>query len=84
MGKVSGAWDAAKEEDIEETKNMWEEIFDKPYEKAGGAAIGRSVNEKPPFYWDISDTDVNIRYKSMAPRFLLEVRVQEFRSLILL
>ncbi|KAI5658668.1 hypothetical protein M9H77_27461 [Catharanthus roseus] len=72
MGKVSGAWDAAKEEDIEETKNMWEEIFDKPYEKAGGAAIGRSVNEKPPFYWDISDTDVNIRYKSMAPRFLLE------------
>ncbi|XP_027114744.1 uncharacterized protein [Coffea arabica] len=72
--KVHGAWDDVnvKEGAIEEAKNMWEEIFDRPYEKAGGSAIGRAVHVKPPFYWDASDTDVNTKYRSLVPRFLLE------------
>lgn len=73
MEKVSGAWDAVKEQYVEETKNIWEEIFDKPYEKAGGAVNLLDIDVKPPFYWVVSDNDVNLKYKSMVPRFLLEV-----------
>lgn len=73
MGKVSGAQDAVKEQYVEETKNTWEEIFDKPYEKAGCAVNLLDINVKPPFHWDVSDNDVNLKYKSMVPRFLLEV-----------
>lgn len=72
MGKASGAWDAVKEQYVEETKNTWEEIFDKPYEKAGGAVNLLDINVKPLFHWDVSDSDVNLKYKSMVPRFLLE------------
>ncbi|CAN4108843.1 unnamed protein product [Withania somnifera] len=71
--KVVGAWEAVKGEDIEDTKKLWERIFDHPYEKAGGLAIGKAVNVKPPIYWEITDTDVNTKYASMFPRFLLEV-----------
>ncbi|KAL3538209.1 hypothetical protein ACH5RR_001575 [Cinchona calisaya] len=70
--RVYGAWVAVKEEVIEQTKFAWEEIFDQPYEKAGGSAIGKVIDVKPPFYWDVTDTDVNTKYKSLVPRFLLE------------
>ncbi|PIN04956.1 hypothetical protein CDL12_22503 [Handroanthus impetiginosus] len=73
MEKIVGVWEAVKEEDIEETKMLWERTLDQPYEKAGGAAIVRSITDEPPFYWDVTDTDVNARYKSMTPRFLFEV-----------
>ncbi|CAA3007045.1 glycine-rich domain-containing 2 [Olea europaea subsp. europaea] len=71
--KIVGPWEAVEEENIEETKVLWERTFDQPYEKAGGAAIGSTVNIETPFYWDISDIDVNTRYKSMVPRFLFEL-----------
>ncbi|XP_042054287.1 glycine-rich domain-containing protein 1-like isoform X1 [Salvia splendens] len=70
--KIVGVGDAMKEEDMEETKMLWEKTFDQPYEKAGGAAITRPIVE-PPFYWDVTNTDVNTKYKSLVPRFLFEV-----------
>lgn len=72
MWKIVGVGDAMKEEDMEETKMLWEKTFDQPYEKAGGAAITRPIVE-PPFYWDVTNTDVNTKYKSLVPRFLFEV-----------
>ncbi|KAI3448542.1 hypothetical protein Pfo_005207 [Paulownia fortunei] len=71
--KIIGVWETVKEEDLEETKMLWERTFDQPYEKAGGAAIARTIIDEPPFYWDVTNTDVNTRYKSMVPRFLFEV-----------
>ncbi|KAM3378045.1 glycine-rich domain-containing protein 2 isoform X1 [Capsicum galapagoense] len=73
MRKVVGAWEAVKKEDIEDTEKLWDRIFDQPYEKAGGLAIGKAVDVKPPIYWEVTDTDVNAKYSSMLPRFLLEV-----------
>ncbi|KAL0387389.1 UNVERIFIED_CONTAM: Glycine-rich domain-containing protein 1 [Sesamum radiatum] len=75
MEKIVQLWEAVKEEDIEETKMLWERTFDQPYEKAGGGAIARPITNEPPFYWDVTNTDVNTRYKSMVPRFLFEVCV---------
>lgn len=73
MRKVVGGWEDVKEEDVENTKKLWERIFDQPFEKAGGLAIGKAVDLKPPIYWEVTDTDVNVKYSSMLPRFLLEV-----------
>ncbi|KAH0728441.1 glycine-rich domain-containing protein 2 [Solanum tuberosum] len=73
MRKVVGGWENVKEEDVENTNKLWERIFDQPYEKAGGLAIGKAVDLKPPIYWEVTDTDVNAKYSSMLPRFLLEV-----------
>ncbi|CAN1354952.1 Glycine-rich domain-containing protein 1 [Linum perenne] len=69
---VVGLWDTAEEQDVQETNNLWDKAFDQPYEKAGGA----TVVKQPPLYWEVSDTDdVNSKYKSLHPRFLLEVCV---------
>ncbi|CAN0914127.1 Glycine-rich domain-containing protein 1 [Linum grandiflorum] len=74
---VVGLWDTAEEKDVQETKNLWDKVFDRPYEKAGGAVdfSGNSTSmiKQPPVYWDVSDSDVNTKYKSLLPRFLLEV-----------
>ena len=76
MGKVVSVWETVGKKEVEKTKNLWETTFDQPYEKAGGE-IGFNFNGvvpvKPPVYWEISDKDVNTKYKSMLPRFLLEV-----------
>ncbi|KAH6805829.1 enolase [Perilla frutescens var. frutescens] len=79
--KIVGLGDAMKEEDIEETKMLWERTFDQPYEKAGAAAIARPIAQ-PPFYWDITNTDVNTKYKSLVPRFLFEVCITVIISTI--
>ncbi|KAK9735490.1 hypothetical protein RND81_04G208800 [Saponaria officinalis] len=75
MMKVVGPWDhSVKEGDIRETTKLWETTFDQPYEKAGGrVAVGFAV--KTPVYWVVSDSDANTKYKSLHPRFLLEVSV---------
>lgn len=72
MQKIVGVGDSLNEEDVEETKMLWERTFDQPFEKAGGAAITRPIAD-PPFYWDITNSDVNTKYKSLVPRFLFEV-----------
>ncbi|KAL9233333.1 hypothetical protein vseg_008351 [Gypsophila vaccaria] len=75
LTKVVGPWDhSVKEDDIRETTRLWEATFDQPYEKAGGrVAVGFAV--KTPVYWVVSDSDANTKYKSLHPRFLLEVSV---------
>lgn len=76
MGKVVGLLGSMKEKDMEETKELWDRCFNQPYEKAGGRlAMGLSDRSAVncPVYWVESDTDVNTKYKSMHPRFLLEV-----------
>lgn len=78
MGKVVGVWETVKDSEVKETKQLWERTFDQPYEKAGGRLamnLDRVISIKPPVYWEVSDTDVNTKYKSMTPRFLLEVCV---------
>lgn len=72
LNKVAGVWDSIKDEDIEVTKNLWERTFDQPYEKAG-ATLDRILSFKSSVYWEISDSDINRKYKFMEPRFLLEV-----------
>ncbi|XP_059652364.1 uncharacterized protein LOC132299635 isoform X2 [Cornus florida] len=73
MGKVVGLGEAVKEGEVEETKKLWERVFDQPYEKAGGAANGGLGQVKPWFSWEVMESDVNTKYKSMVPRFLLEL-----------
>ncbi|WKA02755.1 hypothetical protein VitviT2T_020909 [Vitis vinifera] len=76
--KVVGVWEKVKEEELEATRKLWESIYNQPYEKAGGQVamdLGEVVSVKPPVYWEVSDCDVNTKYKSMMPRFLLEVCV---------
>lgn len=72
VDKIVGVCEEVKQEVIEKTKRLWEETFDQPYEKAG-ASVAQPVTNEPPFYWDITNADVNTKYKSMAPRFLIEV-----------
>ncbi|KAG7969286.1 hypothetical protein I3843_07G023700 [Carya illinoinensis] len=76
MGKVVTVWESVKEKEVKETKMLWETAFDQPYEKAGGEIALKSeitASVKSPVHWEVSDTDVNTKYKSMLPRFLLEV-----------
>ena len=76
MGKVVTVWESVKEKEMKETKILWERAFDQSYEKAGGEVVldlDRINLVKAPVYWEVSDTDVNAKYKSMLPRFLLEV-----------
>ncbi|GFZ07169.1 enolase [Actinidia rufa] len=75
MGKVAVVWEEVNEEEVEETKKLWVKTFDQPYETAGGETNGGAAKVKPPVHWEVADDDVNVRYKSMLPRFLLEVCV---------
>ncbi|KAK4852177.1 hypothetical protein QYF36_021662 [Acer negundo] len=76
MGKAERLWGTMKAKEMEETKKLWEKTFDQPYEKAGGGLgmeFDRVASVKPPVNLMVSDKDVNTKYKSMVPRFLLEV-----------
>uniref|UniRef100_A0A7N0U955 GRPD C-terminal domain-containing protein n=1 Tax=Kalanchoe fedtschenkoi TaxID=63787 RepID=A0A7N0U955_KALFE len=78
LGKIPGKGMPVKSEDVKETKMLWEKAFDQPYEKAGGEIhvnLEDKYSTKLPVYWDVSDADVNTKYKSLSPRFLLEVCV---------
>ncbi|KAK3041923.1 hypothetical protein RJ639_002231 [Escallonia herrerae] len=73
LGKMVAALETVKEEEVQETKKLWEKTFYQPYEKAGCPVIIGAVKVKPPIYWVVTNTDANVKYKSMVPRFLLEV-----------
>ncbi|KAK8564814.1 hypothetical protein V6N12_058396 [Hibiscus sabdariffa] len=68
-------WETVQEKEVEETKKVWERTFDEPFEKAGGGVAVEFDKGKTPIFWEISDVDVNSKYKSMIPRFLLEVHI---------
>lgn len=81
MGKVVSVWESVKEKEVKETNMLWERIYDQPYGKAGGEAVlefDKIGSVKQPIFWEVSDTDVNTKYKSMLPRFLLEVSLAAF------
>jgi hypothetical protein len=74
--KVATISEPVKEKDFEETKKLWDRAFNQPYEKAGGEVpltLKGVMSNKSPISWEESDTDVNTKYKSLLPRFLLEV-----------
>ena len=76
MGKVVSVWESVKEKEVKGTNMLWERTYDQPYGKAGGEValeLDNIGSAKQPIYWEVSDTDVNTKYKSMLPRFLLEV-----------
>jgi hypothetical protein len=66
---------SATTKEIEETKRLWEELYDEPYERAGllidpSVAIARQV-----FNWEVVAPveDINRVYKGLHARFLMEV-----------
>ncbi|KAK7269386.1 hypothetical protein RIF29_22112 [Crotalaria pallida] len=67
-----------EEKEFEETKKLWDMAFNQPYEKAGGEValpFDGVISVKSPICWEESETDVNTKYRSMLPRFLLEACV---------
>ncbi|KAM0025600.1 putative Glycine-rich domain-containing protein [Helianthus debilis subsp. tardiflorus] len=72
MLKIVESGESVKEEDLEVMKKLWERMFDQPYEKAGCAAIDNAI---PSIHWEVTDTDVNVKYRPLLPRFLLEVNM---------
>ncbi|KAK1417715.1 hypothetical protein QVD17_26849 [Tagetes erecta] len=72
MNKVIESAESVTEEDLAEMKKLWERVFDQPYEKAGCPAID---DVKPLIHWEVTDTDVNVKYRPLLPRFLLEVNM---------
>ncbi|GJN31929.1 hypothetical protein PR202_gb20389 [Eleusine coracana subsp. coracana] len=66
------------EEVIVRTRTLWEEAHDEPYDMAGSevdAAAVRAAMEA--FYWETaaSEDDANRLYKTLQPRFIMEVYV---------
>ncbi|KAL0836354.1 hypothetical protein Bca101_088243 [Brassica carinata] len=77
MRKVVRNGEAVEKSEVETTKKLWNRYFNQPYVKAGGE-LTVIANESPlrnntMFYWPVSDIDVNTAYKSIRPRFVLEL-----------
>ncbi|XP_058770441.1 uncharacterized protein LOC131644064 [Vicia villosa] len=78
MQKVATLSETVKEKEFEETKKLWDRAFNQPYEKAGGdvpLTLEGAIAVKSPVSWEESDIDVNTKYRSLLPRFLLEACV---------
>lgn len=78
MWKVATMWETPEEKDVGVTKKLWDRAFNQPYEKAGGGValtLDKVATMNSPVYWVESDNDVNTKYKSILPRFLLEICV---------
>lgn len=78
MIKVVRDGEAVEKSEVETTKKLWNRYFNQPYEKAGGELTLVITNESrlcnnTMFYWPVSDIDINTAYKSIRPRFVLEV-----------
>lgn len=76
LQKLATLSETVKENELEETKKLWDRAFNQPYEKAGGEVpltLENVISCNSPITWEESDTDVNTKYRSMHPRLLLEV-----------
>jgi len=75
--KVVQVGEKVEKTEVETTKELWDRYFNQPYEKAGGElsiiANESGLSNNTMFYWPVSDMDVNTAYKSIRPRFVLEV-----------
>ncbi|KAD6795517.1 hypothetical protein E3N88_06413 [Mikania micrantha] len=73
MEKIIGSGESANGDDLEVMKKLWERVFDQPFEKAGCAVNDDDV--KPSIRWEVTDSDVNVNYRPLLPRFLLKVNM---------
>ncbi|VVA94000.1 unnamed protein product [Arabis nemorensis] len=77
MRKVVRTGETVEKTQVETTKELWNRYFNQPYEKAGGEltviANESRLSDNTVFYWPVSDVDVNTAYKSIRPRFVLEL-----------
>lgn len=75
--KVVQVGEKVEKTEVETTKELWDRYFNQPYEKAGGElsiiANESGLSNNTMFYWPVSDMDVNTAYKSIRPRFVLEL-----------
>ncbi|CAO2162419.1 unnamed protein product [Urochloa humidicola] len=73
-----GYGEVVSDEAVERTRELWEEAYDEPYDMAGSEVDAAAVNAaREAFYWApaASEEDANRLYKSLQPRFLMEVYV---------
>ncbi|KVH95191.1 Protein of unknown function DUF1399 [Cynara cardunculus var. scolymus] len=75
MEKVIESEESVNEKALEAMEQLWERAFDQPYEKSGCPAIGGGDDglKPPPIHWEITEIDANIKYRTLLPRFLLEL-----------
>jgi hypothetical protein len=70
------------DEEVERTKALWEDAYDEPYDMAGSEIDAGAVSTaREAFYWApaASEEDANRLYKSLQPRFLMEVYRRPFK-----
>ncbi|KAK8452744.1 hypothetical protein SEVIR_5G161200v4 [Setaria viridis] len=73
-----GYGEVVTDEVLKRTRALWEEAYDVPYDMAGSEVEMAAVRAaREAFYWApaASDEDANRLYKSLQPRFLMEVYV---------
>ncbi|KAG4965937.1 hypothetical protein JHK82_040133 [Glycine max] len=65
LEKVATLSEKVKEKEFEETKKLWDRVFNQPYEIDGGEVplmLEDVISIKSPIYWEDSGTDVNTKY----------------------
>ncbi|OEL22269.1 hypothetical protein BAE44_0016713 [Dichanthelium oligosanthes] len=70
--------EVVSDEEVESTRALWEDAYDEPYDMAGSEVDAAAVSAaREAFYWApaASEEDANRLYKSLQPRFLMEVYV---------
>ncbi|KAL6874649.1 hypothetical protein ACP4OV_013314 [Aristida adscensionis] len=79
IGKLVVTFGEVVSDDVlERTRALWEETYDEPYDMAGSEVDETAVSAaREAFYWEpaASEEDANRLYKSLQPRFLMEVYV---------
>lgn len=77
--------EVVSDEAIERTRALWEEAYDEPYDMAGSEVDVAAVRAaREAFYWvpAASNYDANRFYKSLQPRFLMEVYLRPLKIFI--
>ncbi|CAD6231421.1 unnamed protein product [Miscanthus lutarioriparius] len=73
-----GYGEVVSDEVIGRTRGLWEDAYDEPYDMAGSEVDAGAVSAaREAFYWvpAASEEDANRLYKSLQPRFIMEVYV---------
>lgn len=71
-----GYGEVVSDEVVGRTRVLWEDTYDEPYDMAGSEVdVGAVSAAREAFYWvpAASEEDVNRLYRSLQPRFLMEV-----------
>ena len=71
-----GYGEVVSDEVVGRTRGLWEDAYDEPYDMAGSEVDAGAVSAaREAFYWvpAASEADANRLYKSLQPRFIMEV-----------